>query len=276
MAQTNERAFESYVMQMLTAKGWSQGAISEWDKDLALFPARVTAFIAETQPELWQQMRALHADQLETMAIKALVKELAVKGCLHVLRHGFKFYGKTFHTAYFKPAHGLNPEMLARYGRTELTVTRQVPCHPGDGSTVDLVFAVNGLPVATCELKSPRTGQNWRHAVRQYRRGRRCSNSKSGLWSISRTTPTRCTWPPAWRARAPFSGHSTGAAIGVKSSAGQATPNILQVIPPVICGRRCSSGRAFSISWATFCSWKNGMSKSMTATAANAWYRGRR
>ena len=172
MAQTNERAFESYVMQMLTAKGWSQGAISEWDKDLALFPARVTAFIAETQPELWRQMRALHAGQLETMAIKALVKELAVKGCLHVLRHGFKFYGKTFHTAYFKPAHGLNPEMLARYGRNELTVTRQVPCHPGDGSTVDLVFAVNGLPVATCELKNPRTGQNWRHAVRQYRHDR--------------------------------------------------------------------------------------------------------
>ncbi|MDA8138264.1 MAG: type I restriction endonuclease, partial [Desulfobacteraceae bacterium] len=172
MAQTNERAFENYVMQMLAAKGWAQGSVSEWDKELALFPARITAFMADTQPELWAQMRTLHADQLQAMVIKALVKELAVKGCLHILRHGFKFYGKTFYTAYFKPAHGLNPEMLARYGRNELTVTRQVPCHSGDGSTMDLVLSVNGLPVATCELKNPRTGQNWRHAIHQYQHDR--------------------------------------------------------------------------------------------------------
>lgn len=78
---------------------------------MALFPDQVTTFIAETQPELWADIRTLHADQLETM----LVKELAIKGCLHILRHGFKFYGKMFQMAYFNPAHGLNPEMLARY-----------------------------------------------------------------------------------------------------------------------------------------------------------------
>ena len=56
--------------------------------------------------------------------------------------------------------------------RTDLTVTRQVPCHPGKHDTVDLLFAVNGLPVATCELKNPGTGQSWRHAVRQYQTNR--------------------------------------------------------------------------------------------------------
>ena len=102
MAQTTERAFETYVMQMLAAKGWQRGSVSAWDKELALFPDQVTAFIAETQPKLWADMRTLHADQLESMLAKALVKELAIKGCLHVLRHGFKFYGKIFSDGLFQ------------------------------------------------------------------------------------------------------------------------------------------------------------------------------
>ena len=113
-----------------------------------------------------------HGSNLEKMLLAALVKELAIKGSLNVLRHGFKFYGKTFRLAWFKPAHGLNEEVLSNYRQNCLTVTRQVPCHPGDHSTVDLVFALNGLPVATCELKNPGTGQNWRHAVKQYKEDR--------------------------------------------------------------------------------------------------------
>ena len=170
--QTNEKAFETYVEQMLLAKGWQQGSVSEWDQERALFPGQIVAFIAATQPQLWQAMRGQHGAQLEPMVLSTPVKELAIKGSLSVLRHGFKFYGKTFRLATFKPAHGLNDEMLAQYQANRLTVTRQVACHPGDHATVDLVFAVNGLPVATCELKNPWTGQSWRHAVRQYQEDR--------------------------------------------------------------------------------------------------------
>ena len=51
-------------------------------------------------------------------------------------------------------------------------MTRQAPCHPGKGGTLDLVFALNGVPVATCELKNPMTGQDWTNAVRQYQQDR--------------------------------------------------------------------------------------------------------
>jgi type I restriction enzyme, R subunit len=171
--QTNERAFEVHVEEVLHQQGgWQSGTNAEWDVERALFPARVCAFLEATQPKLWAEMRALHAAGLEKLLIGALVKELDLKGALHVLRHGFKFYGKTFRLAYFKPAHGLNDEVLALYDKNQLTITRQVLCHPGKHDTVDLLFAVNGLPVATCELKNPGTGQNWRHAVRQYQRDR--------------------------------------------------------------------------------------------------------
>ena len=171
-SQTTERAFESTVESVLLASGWRTGDLTEWDTERALFPARAVAFLRETQPEQWAEMARLHGDNCAAMITDALVKELDLKGSLHVLRHGFKFYGKTFRLASFKPAHGLNAEALARFARNELTVTRQVPCRPGSGDTLDLVFALNGVPVATCELKNPMTGQSWPDAVRQYQQDR--------------------------------------------------------------------------------------------------------
>jgi type I restriction enzyme R subunit len=171
--QTAERAFEAYVGETLhTRSSWHSAPVSEWDIDRALFPARVLSFIEQSQPKPWSDLRGLLGHSLEAQLIDGLVKELATKGSLAVLRHGFKFYGKTLRLAYFRPAHGLNYEIIGLYNQNQLTVSRQVPCHPGRHDTVDLVFALNGLPVATGELKNPGTGQNWRHAVAQYQRDR--------------------------------------------------------------------------------------------------------
>ena len=173
MSQTNERAFETYVEEILLTKGgWKSGINAEWDKGRALFPARIFALLQDTQGKLWKEMRDLHGAGLEPMLLTALTKELDLKGTLHVLRHGFKFYGKTFRLAYFKPAHGLNYDVLELYSKNQLTLTRQVPCHPSDNSTLDVVLALNGVPVTTCELKNPGTGQSWRQAVKQYREDR--------------------------------------------------------------------------------------------------------
>ena len=137
--QTNEQAFEAQVeATLLGPGGWQRGTTAEWDVERALFPTQVCSFLAETQPTLWAQMRTLHGPGLENLLIDALVKELDIKGALHVLRHGFKFYGKTFRLAHFKPAHALNDEVLALYAQNKLTITRQVPCHPNKPDTVDL------------------------------------------------------------------------------------------------------------------------------------------
>ncbi|MGB8298312.1 MAG: type I restriction endonuclease, partial [Polyangia bacterium] len=171
--QTNERAFESHVEEILLGQsGWRRGDLADWDVERALFRAQVCGFLQDTQPKLWAELRTLHAGALEGLVVGALVKELDLKGTLHVLRHGFKFYGKTFRLAYFKPAHGLNQEVLALYAQNRLTVTRQVPCHPGNDHTIDMLFSLNGLPVATCELKNPGTGQTWKNAVWQYQNTR--------------------------------------------------------------------------------------------------------
>ena len=99
--QTNERAFETHVEEILAKVGWQSGTNAEWNVDHALFAARIFAFLEASQPKLWSEMRALHGAGLEKLLLAALVKELDVKGTPHVLRHGFKFYGKTFRLAYF-------------------------------------------------------------------------------------------------------------------------------------------------------------------------------
>ncbi|MXW29321.1 MAG: type I restriction endonuclease subunit R [Chloroflexi bacterium] len=184
-SHTDERAFESTVESKLIEAGWRTGDRAEWDVERALFPSRAAAFIRETQPDEWERMASLHGDDVESLIAEALARELDLKGSLEVLRQGFRFYGRTFRIAYFAPSHGLNPDALARFGRNELTVTRQVPCHPGKADTVDLVLALNGVPVATCELKNPMTGQTWRDAVRQYRQDR---NPDAPLFSFKRRT----------------------------------------------------------------------------------------
>lgn len=173
MSQTNEKAFETYLEEILyTQSGWNKGSNKDWDKDRALFPGHIVDFIKDTQPNEWAELEKLHGDQLSPLLINTLVKELGLKGSLYVLRHGFKFYGKTLHLAYFRPAHGLNEEVIERYQKNRLTITRQVPCHPNDNSSIDMVFSLNGLPVGTCELKNPSTHQTWRNAIRQYQNDR--------------------------------------------------------------------------------------------------------
>src|SRR5947208_278126 len=142
MAQTNEKAFECYVETILGRAGWLPGDVAEWEVERALFPERIWAFLRDTQPKLWDEMSKLHGPGLESLLINTLAKELDSKGSLHVIRHGFKFYGKTFRLAYFKPAHELNQDVLDLYAKNRLTVNRQVPCHPRKHDTADLLFAV--------------------------------------------------------------------------------------------------------------------------------------
>ena len=170
--QTTERAFEDTVVSLLLDSGWRPGDRARWDVELALFPSQAIDFIKQTQPKQWDRVAELYGGAIEKRITEELVKELDLKGTLEVLRHGFRFSGRTFRVAYFKPAHGLNPQLVAQFDSNQLTVTRQVRCHPGRNDTVDVLFALNGLPVATCELKNRMTDQSWKDAVRQYKQNR--------------------------------------------------------------------------------------------------------
>lgn len=169
MKATTEKAFEAYIQETMSSRGWITGSNIVWDKQKALFPDHIISFIKETQGDLWAQMEKLHGSELSAKLIDTLIKERDTKGTMHIIRHGFKFYGKPFKLAYFKPAHGLVKETLELFNKNQLHVTRQVACHPTDSSMVDMVLSINGIPFVTMELKNPATSQTWKHAVAQYK-----------------------------------------------------------------------------------------------------------
>jgi len=177
MSGHTERAFETAIEAGLTkAGGFETRDPSAYDDALALFPDDVAGFLKDSQPTKWEALAALLGPKTAATIIDSLAKELELKGTLHVLRHGFKCYGKTFRMAYFRPNTTMNPEAAESYAHNRLTVTRQVAftsvMKGASGKprrcVIDVVLAVNGLPVATAELKNPLTGQRAADAVRQY------------------------------------------------------------------------------------------------------------
>ena len=177
MSGHTERDFETAIEARLTSSGgYEKRRPSAYDEALALFPDDVSGFLRDSQPARWEALEALLGPKTATTVLDGLSKELELKGTLHVLRHGFKCYGKTFRMAYFRPNTSMNPEAAENYARNRLTITRQVAftsvMKKADGKNrhciIDVTLAVNGIPVVTAELKNPLTGQRAADAVRQY------------------------------------------------------------------------------------------------------------
>ncbi|QPK62934.1 type I restriction endonuclease subunit R [Methylomonas sp. LL1] len=170
MSITSEQTFETAIIESLLANGgYTQGNASDYSPELGMFKAEILQFLRDTQPKQWDKLAAIHGNDIENRLIQRLYKELDLRGALDVVRNGIVDYGVRFKMAFFKPESGLNPDTLALYTQNRLKVIRQV--HYSKKNTnysVDLVLSLNGLPVATLELKNRFTGQNTAHAKKQY------------------------------------------------------------------------------------------------------------
>ena len=172
VAPHSEAAFETVIEAHLLSHGYIPIVRGAFNRERAIFPETVLAFIHETQPKEWAKLEALLGDGTGEQIIGDLCKWMDIHGSLATLRHGFKCYGRTLRAAYFKAAHGLNPELDSRYAANRLGLTRQLHYSPGSENSVDVTLSLNGIPVVTAELKNPLTGQWADDACRQYREDR--------------------------------------------------------------------------------------------------------
>ncbi len=165
----SENTFESAVVQsLLETGGYTVGNAADYSPELGLFKADILQFLKETQAKQWAKLAAIHTNDVENRVIQRLYKEMDLRGALDVVRNGFVDYGVRFKMAFFKPESGLNPDTMALYEQNRLKVVRQVYYSKKNQNSVDLVLSLNGLPVATLELKNQFTGQNTEHAKKQY------------------------------------------------------------------------------------------------------------
>ena len=177
-ASHSEAAFETVIEAYLLARGYAK-ITSAYDPARAIFPDEVIAFIRATQPNEWAKLEQLHGANTAAQILSDLCKWLDTYGSLHTLRHGFKCYGRTLRVAFFKAAHGLNPELAERYAANRVGLTRQLHFKeikkgddPRKSPSLDVTLSLNGIPIVTIELKNPLTGQTVENAKWQYRHPR--------------------------------------------------------------------------------------------------------
>lgn len=172
MGVHREKPFEDFIAGYLMDHGWIAGDPKLWNRQLALDTANLFAFIEASQPKKWQRLTGVHGDNVKERFLGRLTKELDARGTIDVLRRGVDDHGERIQLCFFRPAHGMAPEAIELYDQNRVVVTRQVRFDPKSEDSVDLVFSVNGLPVATAELKSPTSGQTIDDAMKQYRQDR--------------------------------------------------------------------------------------------------------
>ena len=185
MKRTDEAAFEAVIEDHLLNHGYVREPGEGFDRERAIFPDTVLAFIRETQPREWSKIEALRAERTGEQVLGDLCKWMDVNGSLATLRHGFKCYGRTLRVAFFKAAHELNPELETRYAANRLGVTRQLRFSTRSEQSLDVALSLNGIPVVTAELKNPLTGQTAADAMRQYRRDR---DPRESIFEFKRRT----------------------------------------------------------------------------------------
>ncbi len=168
---TTEKEFETAIIQELVENGgYIEGNSADYSPELGMFKYEILSFLQETQAKNWKKIATIHGDQVDNRIIQRIYKEMNLRGSLDVVRNGFTDYGVRFKLAFFKPATVLNKETQELYNKNQLKIVRQVyySAKKENKNSIDLVLVLNGIPLATIELKNHFTGQSTSNAKRQY------------------------------------------------------------------------------------------------------------
>jgi len=193
MGKANELTFQNGIIRQMQANGWLLGRPENYDRELALYSEDLIDFIKDTQSNEWQKYTKLYPNNPEQKFLERVVsqlnkadpnaanKDMRTFGTLGVLRHELRDRGTRFSLCQFKPEHDLNPDTLAKYKKNRLRVVPELVYSPwateehlaetgtkAKAWRIDLVLFVNGLPIATLELKSE-FKQAVQNAIKQYK-----------------------------------------------------------------------------------------------------------
>ncbi len=169
---TSETGLEKIIVDWLRDhNGYEQATPHDYNKEFALVDNWVERFVSETQPDKVEQSMCFVSPSEKQKFFTRLSNEITKRGVVDVLRKGYKFNGVTFDLYYPLPSE-LNPTAKAAYERNIFGVIRQVMYSKVNTNEIDFVVFINGLPLATFELKNNFTGQTYENAIKQYQTDR--------------------------------------------------------------------------------------------------------
>ncbi|MCY4529831.1 MAG: type I restriction endonuclease subunit R [Chloroflexi bacterium] len=199
---TTERGLESTICEALTGRpceqsqtgairerpssygvGWKCGDPSDYDRDYCVDLAQLSAFLSETQSEVAEALALDEDGPTRRNFLSRLQGEIANRGTIDVLRNGIKHGRHDLYLFYGTPSPG-NEKAAILYEQNRFSVTRQLRYSNDNAQlALDLCLFINGLPVATFELKNSLTKQTVEDAVEQYKRDR---NPREKLFEFGR------------------------------------------------------------------------------------------
>lgn len=165
------------VSALVAQQDYRERSTDDYHKDLALDPDLTVEFVQTTQADEWKKLESHYGSSARKEFLAQVEANLKRSGTLTVLRQGIKIVpGIKIELCGFKPASSINPALMSRYQANILSVTRQVRYSRKNENAIDVVLFVNGVPVATFELKNEMTGTSYKHAEKQYRSDRSPAN----------------------------------------------------------------------------------------------------
>lgn len=170
---TSERGLETLIVDSLVNNaGYVQSRSEDYDRDHAVDVAKLQAFVNITQPDLAEALHLGDSCPAQTQFLHRLQGEIAKRGLIDVLRHGVRHGPIHLQLFYGTPTPG-NVKAQDKFAANLFSVTRQLRYSNDETQlAVDLGIFINGLPVATFELKNRLTKQTVEDAVQQYKRDR--------------------------------------------------------------------------------------------------------
>ncbi len=167
-----EKHFEAYIVKQLQKQGWLIGDTAHYDTERALYPDDLVAWLEVTQADKWAKLCKDYPADPRGALMDRLAKTLDKDGTVQALRRGFSIAGcGHIDLSEAAPEDTRNAEVLKRYAANILRVVPQLKYHPARELAIDLAFFINGIPVATVEVKTDFT-QSASAAVDQYKTDR--------------------------------------------------------------------------------------------------------
>lgn len=178
----NEKQFETDIESFLISSkgGWQKATDTgyktgfQYDaesgiiENYALDIETLCTFVKNTQPVAWALFEKRCKSDPQKKFFKAFQNAVDMDGLINVLRHGFKHRGQEFKVVFFKPETELNQLSLTRYKENICQCIRQWHYSPRNNNSVDMMLAVNGIPLVAIELKDQLTGQTINNAIHQW------------------------------------------------------------------------------------------------------------
>jgi len=168
----SEAGLESLIVSDMVATGWLRGDPRDFDRAWSLDMIQLRAFIEATQPKLADLLDLDNDSPTRRAFLSRLSNELNKRGVIDVLRKGIE-HGPHHVTLFYGTASEGNAKAVELFAANRFSVTRQL-CYSQDETrrALDLCLFLNGLPIATFELKNNLTKQTVKDAIEQYRRDR--------------------------------------------------------------------------------------------------------